>query len=386
MSRSISTGIDIGTYHVKVVIVEQEKGRKSPRVLGTGFSESRGMRFGYITNRSDVSRSVRQAVQQAEKQAGVSVRRAFVSLGGVGLESFWATGSTIISRGDNTVTELDIDRALDEAEHSLPEEDMLNRKVLHAIPLAFILDKKRVMGRPIGMRGVKLSVETHFVTCLEQHLEDTVEAVEAAGIAVEDVVAAPLAASFATLTKAQKIAGCVLANIGSQTVSIIVYEDNLPISIAVFPLGSNDITHDIALGLQIPLEEAERVKLGALTARSIPKKRLDEIVNARLTDIFEVIEGHLKKIGKNGLLPAGVILTGGGSGLTAIESFARETLKLPSKIAELHVRNTHLRDASWAVSFGLAVLGSAGGSESTGISIVKHTKKGFISWIKQFLP
>lgn len=389
MSRHISAGIDIGTYHVKVVVAERSREHSTPRIIGSGYAESRGMRYGYIINSSDVLRSLKKAVAQAEKSAGVPIKRAFLSIGGVSLESHRAKGSAIISRGDNLITELDVNRALQESERAIPEGDIINRKILHQIPITYILDKKRALGGPIGMRGVKLEVETLFVTCLEQHLNDLIEAVEDVGIQVQDVVAAPLAASLVTLTKAEKIAGCVLANIGSETVSLVVFEDNIPISLAVFPIGSNDITNDIALGLQVPLEEAEQIKLGGITSTHISRKKLDEIIIARLTDIFEIIEAHLNEIGKNGLLPAGIIITGGGSGVATIQDLAKATLRLPSKIAQLQIKsdkNGRIRDASWSVAYGLSLLGLIDEEDSVGIRVVKNTKKNLLSWIRQFLP
>jgi len=199
-----------------------------------------------------------------------------------------------------------------------------------------------------------------------------------------------LAASLVTLTKAQKIAGCVLANIGAETVSIVVFENNIPISLEVFPIGSIDITHDIALGLKIPLEEAEKLKLGHTTEHSYSKKRLDEIIESRLTDIFELIDAHLKKIGRNELLPAGIIVTGGGSSVTSIEDIARAALRLPSKIGSISFENqprVSLRDSSWSVAYGLCILGFTQGKEPPAISkIIEKIKTTVVEWIKRFLP
>ena len=164
---------------------------------------------------------------------------------------------------------------------------------------------------------------TLLVTSLEQHLNDLVSAIENTGILVDDVMASPLAASLVMLSKTQKRAGCVLANIGAETVSIAVFENSIPISLKVFPLGSGDITNDIAIGLKIPLEEAERVKRGFTSNTNISKRKLDEIISARLSDMFGLIEAHLKSIKRNGLLPAGIIITGGGSGIADIEDLAK---------------------------------------------------------------
>ncbi|MFC1734462.1 cell division FtsA domain-containing protein, partial [candidate division KSB1 bacterium] len=164
---------------------------------------------------------------------------------------------------------------------------------------------------------------------------------------------------------------------------------NIPISLKVFPIGSTDITNDIALGLKVSLEEAEQIKKGAITSTEYPKKKLDEIVVARLSDIFELIENHLKKIGKNGLLPAGIIMTGGGSGITTIEDLARAALKLPSKLATPRFgENAKIKDASWAVAYGLCIWGLTADEDESpvGIQLAQKTGGNFIQWVKQFLP
>jgi len=389
MARTITTGIDIGTYQVKVVITERlrKNGRYYPKIIGTGIAESKGLRHGYIINSADVTRSVGVALHQAEKTAGIKVRKVFISVGGIGLDAFRTKGDVFISRADSEIVDLDVSKALAESEQAITAK-ITNRKVLHAIPVAYWVDNEPVLGSPSGMKGSKLSIETLFVTCLERHLNDLIQATEEAGVDVVDVMASPLAGSLVMLTKAQKIAGCVLANIGAETVSIVVFEDNIPISLKVFPIGSTDITNDIALGLRISLEEAEQIKRGAITGTVFPKKKLDDIILARLSDIFELIDSHLQEIGKSGMLPAGIVLTGGGSGVSTIEDLARAILKLPSKIA--HVgggsENPRLRDASWAVAYGLCLWGFQSDEEGDGIAFAKKTSKTLLDWIKQFLP
>ena len=391
MTRHITTGIDIGTYQVKVVISEHVRGKdkRFPKIIGTGFAESKGLRHGYIINSEDVIRSIRKASAQAEKTAQTRIKRAFISIGGVGLDEIHSKGEVIISRADLEITELDVKNVLNKSEEHIASK-ISNRKILHGIPLKFKIDGQTVLGgRPIGLKGSKLEIETLFITHIEQHLNDLIQAVEETGIEVEDVMASPIAASLVTLTKAQKIAGCVLTNIGAETVSIVVFEDNTPISLKVFPIGSTDITNDIALGLKISLEEAEQIKLGAITGTTYPQKQLEDIVISRLRDIFDLIEAHLKKIGKNGLLPAGIILTGGGSGVATIEDLARAALKIPSKIGSVHTAGQsqmHVQDSTWAVSYGLCIWGLTAEGEALGMKFAKNTGNSILSWIKQFLP
>jgi cell division protein FtsA len=194
------------------------------------------------------------------------------------------------------------------------------------------------------------------------------------------------------LSKTQKIAGCILANIGSETVSFVVFENNMPISLEVFPIGGTDITNDIALGLKIPLDEAEKIKINTGTENDYPKKRLEEIILARLSDIFDLIESHLKKLGRSGLLPAGIILTGGTSGVSTIEDLARATLKLPSKLGTVdfntNLKNLQIKDSSWSVAYGLCIWGLSTGEEiSFGAPVASNKAKNrIVSWFKQFLP
>lgn len=389
MAQSFVTGIDVGTYHVKVVIArepEHNDQKSLPQIVGTGFAESRGLRNGYIINENDVVRSVRNAVAQAEKASGVKVKHAYISMGGIGLDEVHAHGEAITSRADSLITQVDIDHAMQISEEMI-QDKIPNRKVIHGIPLTFSVDGEKVHGRPHGLRGTKLEVESLFITAFEQHLNDLVSAIESIGITVDDVMASPLAGSLVMLSKAQKRAGCVLANIGAETVSIVVFENNTPVSLKVFPIGSNDITNDIALGLKIPLDEAEKVKRGSISSTTYSKRKLDEIISARLSDIFELIDSHLKKIKRDGLLPAGIILTGGGSSITTIQDLARASLRLPSKIATLDPgQNGKVRDASWAVAYGLCIWGLSGSEEESGINLAKNTGNVVLNWFKQFLP
>lgn len=389
MSKRTIAGIDIGTYQVKVVIValpEKKTEKSLPKIIGTGYAESRGLRNGYIVNDADVVRSVRSAVIQAEKAAGVEIKRAYLSIGSIGLDEVFSHGEVVTTRADSEITQTDIDKAMQDSEERIIDT-IPNRKILHAVPLSFMVDGETVLGRPHGLKGTKLTVESLFVTTYEQHLNDLVHAIENIGVIVEDVMAAPLAASFVMLNKAQKRAGCVLANIGAETVSIAVFENNIPVSVKIFPIGSNDITNDIALGLKIPLEEAEKIKRGGMSSANFSKRKLDEIVTARLSDIFELIDAHLKKIKRDGLLPAGIIITGGGSGIASIQDLARASLRLPSRIATLDPgQNGKVRDASWAVAYGLCMWGANDEGDAGGIGIAKQTKNTVLAWLSQFLP
>lgn len=386
MKDRVTVGIDIGTYQVKVVVAKSVEGNNNlPQIIGIGHSESRGLRNGYIINEADAVRSVRTAIAQAEKSSNIPIKRAYLSIGSVGLDEIFSHGEVITSRADGDVTESDIQKAVQDAEEKI-QEHIPNRRILHDIPLSYTLDGERVLGRPTGLRGTKLEVDVLFVTAIEQHITDLVKTVNDAGVSVEDVMASPVAASLVTLSKAQKRAGCIIANLGAETLSITVYENSLPLSVKVFPVGSNDITNDIALGLRISLEEAEKVKRVGGGSR-YSKRKLDEIINSRLSDIFELIDTHLKKIKRDGLLPAGIILIGGGSNLSGIDDLAKQALRLPSRAISLDPGvNGKVKDSAWAVAYGLCVLGQDSQSEYSGVGIAKHAGNSVIKWFSQFLP
>ncbi|MFA6386331.1 MAG: cell division protein FtsA [Candidatus Paceibacterota bacterium] len=383
-----NVGIDIGTHTTKVIVTGYNKENNSPSLIATGFSNTEGMRLGYITNVDHVADSIKKAVTMAENTLGHKIRKACVSIGGINLSSCVSTGSVIISRADQEITELDITKVL-----AISEEDLeiTNKKIIHIIPVSYKLDGKDIHGRPLGMHGIKLEVKTLFVTCLKQNIEDLVTALGLANIEVLDIVASPLSLSTILLNTKQKIAGCALLDIGAETVSIAVFENNLLISLQVFPIGSMDITKDVALGFKITLEEAESVKMGSVLGGDFPKKKVDEIIEARLSDIFELVENHLKRIRRNGLLPAGIIITGGGSYISRIEELARKQLNIPAKVGPTDgtINNKFkIKDASWYGALGLA-LSTPTGANSIENSIgdnIKQVKGFFKSIFSQLLP
>lgn len=385
MPRRIATGIDIGTYQVKIVVIEEladKKRGRQLRVLGTGLAESKGLRNGYIVNKEDVVASIREAKRQAESVARVPLRTAFLAVGGISLDEARATGFAIISRADQEITALDLEKA-GKAAREAAAPGFLNRQVLHSIPLEYRVDSVKVLGDPLGMKGVRLEVDFLFITCLARHEQMLAQAVEDADIEIIDQMASPLAGSYVLLEGDQKMKGCVLANIGAETISIVVYDENIPISVKVFPMGSSHITDDIALGFRISLEEAERVKLGRLSGAMYPRKKVDDFIAGRLEIMFTLIDKHLKSLGRRGPLPAGIIISGGGAGVGSISDIAKGALKLPARLAEFRIAaDTKVRDATWAVAYGLALWGLTGDTnapkKSLGIS--------FLKFLQQFLP
>ncbi|MCI0542253.1 cell division protein FtsA [bacterium] len=415
INRHIVTGIDVGTHSVRAVIADWNSDTGVPRILGIGTAESRGLRYGYIVNQTEAAKSIAFAVAKAEKASGIKVRHAFLSSGGVGLEGYTGYGATMVSRADNEVSSEDIEKAIAASETTVP--GIQNKKVIYLIPLGFRLDGKEVLGKPEGMKGIKLEVRVLFVTMLAAHVADLISASEEAGVEVDDILPSPVAASMVTLTRQQKTAGCLLANVGAETVSIVVFENNTPVSLKVFPLGSTDITNDIALGFRISLEEAEEVKTGRANDPRYARRRLEEIVQARLSDIFELIDAHLKKIDRSELLPAGIVLTGGGSDIDQIADLAKTALKIPSRIGypsfgngsngnitsrgALRATKASAREQAqganyiheiknipaWTVAYGLCVMGLFAEKEDRGLwSKLRGVGRKIANFLKQFLP
>jgi len=323
----------------------------------------------------------------AEETSGIKIRRAFVSISSTTLRSEISNGGVVISKADGEVTNLDIEKVLEDCEKNL---SLGNKKIIHSFPLSFKLDGKEILGRPEGMRGTKLEGKTLFITCSFQHWEDLLEVISEANVEPIGVISSPVAGSYIALSEKQKIVGSALVDIGSETVSLAVYENGTIISLQTFSIGSADITNDIALGLKIPLEKAEVLKKEN-SSTDFSKKKLSEIIDARLSDIFELIENHLKKIKRNELLPAGIVFIGGGASTPGLEELSKSSLKLPSKIGTTEMfgnAKTKLRDQAYFVALGLLISpknneGYIEGSFPNFFRDVKNTVK---SWIKQLMP
>jgi len=393
MTRRIATGIDIGTRHVKVVVIEEiaDKSGRILRVIGTGNAPMRGMHRGYVINREEAAASVHTARKIAETAARVPIKSCFLAIGSVSLEETRALGETIISRADQEITELDIETTLKKA-HEVVTPAFLNRTILHKIPLEYRIDGVRAYGNPVGMKGTRLEIDYLFITCLSPHLEGLVTLAEDIDIEVVDQMASPLAESNVILTNDQKMRGCVLADIGAETVSTVVYDEGIPLSVKVFPIGSEQITDDLAIAFKISLEDAERVKIGRLSGVMYPRKKIEGIISSRLSHIMQCIEKHLKTIGRRGLLPAGIILSGGGGSASVVADVARRVLALPARSGEIAVigagtsPNTRFRENSWAIAYGIALWGLTGETETTrrsGFSKLSNTARKFFH---QFLP
>lgn len=364
------------------------KGEKIPRVIGVGETESQGLRHGYVVNSELVSNSLRTALLQAERTSSIKIKRAFVSLSGATLKGETSSGATIVSKADGEVTTLDVNKALSDCEENL---NAGNKKIIHMFPVSFRLDGKEIQGRIEGLRGTKLEAKAIFITYSTTHLEDLLSAIAEVGVEATDVVASPVAINNLVLSEKQKIVGVALVDIGSETTSLSVFENGILVSMNSFSIGSSDITNDIALGFKIPLEKAEELKLGKNDDGEFSKKKLEEIIEARLCDIFELIENNLKKQKRAELLPAGIVFVGGGANTKELPETSKSVLKLPSSVGTTEIfgnAKTKFRDPSWFNVIGLLIESKNTDSYSSNSvsGIWKEVKNALKASLKQLMP
>lgn len=385
MKTQIITSIDLGSSTVRCAIADVAGDDGRVRVLGASFVPSMGVRRGAVVDIADAADAIASAVERAEQMSAQRVRSAIVSIGGAGITVKETRGVIAIGRADGTVNEDDVVRVIEAAQAiSIPT----NNDVIHVIPRSFRLDDQHDIKDPVGLRGVRLEVDAVIVEAPSNHVKNLTAAMERANVGVEDFIIEPLAAAESTLTKKQKDLGVALVNLGASTVSLAVYEEGELIHTAVLPVGCDFITHDVAIGLRTEIETAERVKLeyGSATMDDVdPKSMIDlsqfderekdsvyhrdvlEMIHARLDEIFDLVVAELEKIGKDQMLPAGAVLTGGGSHMPHIVEFAKQKLRLPVSIGRpenLIGVVDHVDDASYATVVGL-ILWAVNGTQNT---------------------
>lgn len=372
--EKIITGLDIGSHSIKTVIAKKTGNDERLQIIGVGVAPSLGVRRGVIIDIDEAIESIKSSIREAERLAGVNVRGVVVNLDGAHITSKISKGVVAVSRADQEISGEDISRVISAAEAvSLP----LNKDILHVLPQEFVIDGERDIKDPLGMHGVRLELNALIVECSTPVLKNIGKCVEIAGFGVESIVLSPVAAAYSALSKRQKEIGVLALDIGSATTGVAVYEDGNIISTQILPVGSGHITNDIAIGLRTNIDVAERIKLeyGACLSDDVSKKdmidlakvgheghgnankkEVAEIIEARLEEIFDLANKELKKIGKQGLLPAGVVLLGGGAKLPGIIELAKKCLKLPVQIGapvEISGLSDYINDPLYATAVGL---------------------------------
>ena len=348
MARNIIAALDVGTSTVQTVVVERQTEGGGLRILGMGVVPSSGIRRGAIVDLEEATHSIRKSVEEASRQAGVTIRSVWVAVNGSHISVSSSRGVVAISRADGEISPEDVRRAIAAAETFIAKA--ANREILHMIPRDFRVDHEAGIKDPVGMHGVRLEVDTLIVECSAPMLKNILKCIEGAGLKVEDYVFGPLAVAEAFLTKRQKELGVMLLDIGGGTASFVVFEEGAPLHAGVLSIGGNQITNDVAIGFRTHVDVAERIKItyGSCLPGDIGKKdavkladfvpgevatfsrrELAEIVEARLKDVFELLQKELKKIDRKELLPAGVVVVGGSALLPGILSLTRDEIGLP---------------------------------------------------------
>src|SRR3989344_1070047 len=383
---TIAIGVDFGTESVKAVALEFFSGEPIPRVLGVGGALSQGVKRGAIINPEEAGEALREAVLALASSCGVAKENIYVGIGGLAIGFQKSKGLIAISRADGEVSKEDMKRAVLASETNLSK--MQNREVLHRIPLFYKVDNETPTQDPSGLSGVKLEAETFFITSQSTLIKSTIKSFENADLEVEEIIASPLACQRAVLQKRELEVGVMVMDIGASTTSIAIFEEGLPYSLEVLPVGSGHITQDIAVGFQVPLDEAEKMKLDFNPNSSNKvngKKKLSDIIELRFEDIFELVEKHLKKVERIGLLPAGIVIVGGGANFPGIEEVVKNYLKLPARAGVSHDllgEKDKIKNPAWSTAVGIAIHGLEGSKNS----FMRGKPGSFLRWLRTFLP
>ena len=347
--EEIIVGIDVGTTKVCTLVGRVEDGG-TLRIMGVGIEPSQGIRKGVIVDLDAAAEAISRSVERAENSSGLEITSALVSMAGAHVSSINSRG--VVSVTGDVVDEFDIARALDSARAvAIPH----NREVIHVVQRGCTVDGQDGIRTPLGMHGYRLEIETHIVTASTATVDNLHKCVGAAGVAVQQFVLNPLASAEVVLRDNERQMGVVVCDIGGGTTDMAIYVEGKVWHTMVLPVGGNHVTADIAHGLRLAVPQAEEIKLqqgyairaevgaedyfsvrpfGEDNIVNINRQELAHIIEARVAEIFEIALQEIKRSGYDGLLPAGMVLTGGVSALPGIRDLASEVLGMPVRIAQ----------------------------------------------------
>jgi len=411
--QKIICGIDIGCSKVRTVVVERWGTEEKLQILGLGEVPAAGIRKGAVVDSEEVISSISEALEKAERVAGLPIERAFISVGGSQISYFESRGVIAISRADGEISRADVNRAMEAASAiTVPS----NHEIMHILPRDFTVDDESGVKDPTGMSGVRLEVVATIIVVSSSLLNNLTKCVHRTGVDVEGVVFSGLASSQSVLEKRQRDLGVVLIDLGGGSTTFTVYEEGGLLAAGALPVGGEHITSDLAIGLRTSVDVAEKVKLeyGSCLPREIDKKeeidlakisetekahvsRQDsaEIIEARCEEILNLLDKELHKIGRSAKLPAGAVLVGGGSKLPGIVDLTKESLRLPVQIGfpiGFEAAVDKVDDPVFATVTGLIhwALGDYNKfsleSEREGFSRVQDGVGKMKRWFKGFLP
>lgn len=368
-------GIDLGTTKVRCVVGHVDSTTGHPTIVGVGVANNSGMRKGNVVNLEGPAQAIDEALEEAERMSGYQIDAATFSINGSHITSTRSDGMIAVGNNSHEITEDDIARIEEVATlGKIPA----NREILEVVPHSYKLDDQDNIKNPIGMVGNRLEIDAHVVSVLTPHLVNLQKVGELTKVIPNLIVVAGVAAARAVLTEQQIENGVALIDIGGSTTNVAVYEEGDLQFCAVIPMGGINITNDLAIGLKIDPEIAEELKIkhaSAIRRReksglslefkkeiySFETSDIDEIVDARLEEIFEAVNRELKRAGRSGKLPSGVVLTGGTANLSGITDYAKEALGLAAKIGKASGYGGVVDDASkpqMATAVGLMLIDS----------------------------
>ena len=373
--RSTLTSIDVGTTKVCTTIADIDDG-DGIRVIGVGVTPSQGLHKGLVVNINDAKESIRESVKKAEQTSNYKVESAYIGVTGRHVSSLNNRGVVAVTRNDRLVRPDDLRRVLASAQSVKVPKD---RKLLHVIPRSYAIDGQVGVKNPVGMHGFRLDVETHIITAAITSVQNLVKCIRSIGIDVDDLILEPLASSEAVLTEDEKQVGVILADIGGGTTDIAVFREGSIWHTSILPVAGYQITRDVAIGLGLPFDIAEEMKkrYGSVmpvyeskvettstiseNGHGVSYQDLCDIIRARVEEIIRLILLELPRSEYEELVPAGLVLTGGSSNLSGIETLGRDILRLPVRVGiptRMHGITDALRDPAYATSVGLLLWGA----------------------------
>jgi cell division protein FtsA len=386
--RGTAAGLDIGTTKVCAIVGEVDEDGEV-HIVGSGTAPSVGLRRGVVVDLDSTARAIQQAVEGAERMAGVQVSSVFVAVSGEHITSSDSRGVVAVARGDHEIAESDVARVIDAARMAaLPASD---REIIHMLPRDFVVDGQEGVKRPVGMYGTRLEVETHIVTGVATTLANVAKCVQRAGLEVEEMVLEPLASALAVSTPSERDLGVVVADLGGGTTSIAVFANGGLCHTAILPVGGAHLTNDIAIGMRTPMAEAEKLKVrwgaaspnavsegemievfsvGGRQPRVLPRRVLAEFIEPRLDEIFSLVQGQIRRSGYTHRIPAGIVLTGGTSLLDGLVEYAEARLSIPARLgAPDQVKGLveAIRMPSFSTGVGLTVHAARGRGGKSGV-------------------
>lgn len=412
MRSETITGLDLGSNAIRVVVGQRDE-TGVPRIIAAVEVPSEGISRGTITSVEDATSSIAAAFEAAERITGVPVGRVWVGVSGDHIIFQKSRGVVAVSKPNGEIDEGDVERAV-EASRAVATPP--NFEILHVIPRVFSIDNQVNIRDPLGMSGVRLEVETQIIQGLTAHIKNLTKCIYRTGVDIEDVVLSILAASEAVTSSRQKELGIAVANIGRSSTELAVFEGGDVMHISVLPIGGEFITSDVAIGLRTSLDAAERIKLEYGTALPkeinkreeinlgdfdpsentlVSKKYIAEIIEARVEEIFEKIDIELKKIGRSGLLPSGVVLIGSSAKLPGIIDVAKRKLRLPVSLGypqRLASVVDKVNDLSYITALGLVLWGNSVYEEKGGSGFISKFKSidkvtsQVKKWFKSLMP